>query len=69
MSSFKKIRCEICGKNYSRKDSLKRHIQSIHEDTDTESETSTRSSTNEDQQITLPKYIVERIIEILSKYV
>lgn len=69
MTSIKKIRCEICGKNYSRKDSLKRHVETLHEDTDAESETSTQSSANEDQQITLPKYIVERIIQILSKYV
>lgn len=71
MSPVQKNRCHICKKKYSRKDSLMRHIATVHGDMETESSQSRESSLNgedDEEQVMLPRWIVSRILEVLSKY-
>lgn len=70
-----KNRCSICRKTFSRPDSLRRHLLNIHSDEDSETSGSGSETPQQglqysqsEEQITLPKYIIERIVDDLTKY-
>ena len=60
----------FCGRVLSRSDALKRHINTIHDEKSSESDTreSCVSSQSEDSNVRIPRRILKRIVEILEQH-
>jgi len=69
MNSKTRIKCKQCGELFSRKDSLKRHVDNIHtHDESSESESEESSQENDEDMVSIPRKLIQRIIEKLEEF-
>lgn len=66
MNSKTRNKCKFCGVILSRPDSLKRHINTFHSESD--GNESCESSQSHDSNVCIPRRILKRIVEILEQH-